>query len=267
MNIDYEIKLNQDNDWNMKKHHFHENYEILLSLTNSGSIFLENNVYNIKRGTLILIKNTSLHRTMVDKKNLYKRYIIHFPESTLSEISSKKTDLLSKFCGDDICIQLSEKQLEKTILIIEKITNTEPEKFGSDVLKDITFVELLIIITNFFNNNTNKNSTSNFKFNKVYPIIKYIERNIEGDLSLDSISDNFYISKYHLCRIFKESTGFTLREYIINTRILKSCTFLRKGCNVQTAGELAGFNNNSHFIRTFSKLKGISPGQYMKKYK
>ena len=162
---------------------------------------------------------------------------------------------------------ITEKQLEKTILIIEKITNTEPEKFGSDVLKDITFVELLIIISNFFNNNTNKNSTSNFKFNKVYPIIKYIERNIEGDLSLDSISDNFYISKYHLCRIFKESTGFTLREYIINTRILKSCTFLRKGCNVQTAGELAGFNNNSHFIRTFSKLKGISPGQYMKKYK
>ncbi len=267
MNIDYEIKLNKDNDWNMKKHHFHENYEILLSLTNSGSIFLENNVYNIKRGTLILIKNTSLHRTMVDKKILYKRYIVHFPQSTLSEISSEKTDLLSKFCGDDICIQLTEDQLSSIILIINKIMNKDLEKFGSDILKDIAFIELLIKISNYFDYNTNKNSTNNFKFNKIHPIIKYIEKNIEGDLSLDTISNNFYISKYHLCRIFKESTGFTLREYIISTRVLKSCAFLRKGCNVQTAGELSGFNNNSHFIRTFSNLKGISPGQYMKKYK
>lgn len=267
MNIDYEIKLNKDNDWDMKKHHFHENYEILLSLTNSGSIFLENNIYNIKRGTLILIKNTSLHRTLVNKKSLYKRYIIHFPELTLKEISSDKSDFLSKYSAENICIQLTEKQLNNIISIIEKITNNNINDFGSDILKDIAFVELLIKISNYLNKKTAKSSSNNFKFKKVYPIIKYIEKNIEGDLSLDTISDNFYISKYHLCRIFKESTGFTLRNYIINIRILKSCAFLRKGCNVQTAGELAGFNNNSHFIRTFSKLKGIPPGQYMKKYK
>jgi len=55
-------------------------------------------------------------------------------------------------------------------------------------------------------------------------------------------------------------------EYIIHCRILQARRLLQEGHSVQEAGELSGFSDNSHFIRTFRKLTGTSPGRYAKEY-
>ena len=76
----------------------------------------------------------------------------------------------------------------------------------------------------------------------------------------------FFISKHYLCRIFKSATGFSVMEYIIYSRILRARQLLQEGVSVQQAGELSGFSDNSHFIRTFGHLTGTSPGRYAKEY-
>ena len=56
-------------------------------------------------------------------------------------------------------------------------------------------------------------------------------------------------------------------EYIIHSRILRARQLLQAGVSVQQAGELSGFADNSHFIRTFGNLTGTSPGRYAKDYR
>ena len=56
-------------------------------------------------------------------------------------------------------------------------------------------------------------------------------------------------------------------EYIIHSRVLRARQLLQEGVSVQQAGELSGFSDNSHFIRTFGNLTGISPGRYTKEYR
>ena len=56
------------------------------------------------------------------------------------------------------------------------------------------------------------------------------------------------------------------REYIIYSRVLMARQLLQQGVSVQQAGELSGFSDNSHFIRTFGHLTGTSPGRYAKEY-
>lgn len=266
MNFEYEIHLNRDSKWHMHNNHFHEGYEILLSLSNAGSFFVENNLYPLKRGTLLMLKNTALHHSIADPKIFYERYVLHFTGETLSAISTPQTDLLSKFSRTNHCVQLNETELLELTSLFEKCCQPQSYNFGADLKRDIFFIELLLKICSFLDDKDPINTSQTNNFIRVIPILDYIKCNISEELSLDSIADNFFMSKYHLCHIFKEATGFTVVDYIIKYRVLKAGKLLRKGFNVQTAGELAGFRNYAHFIRTFGNISGISPGRYKKKY-
>ena len=101
---------------------------------------------------------------------------------------------------------------------------------------------------------------------RVAPILDYIRAHLAEPLKLDQIAGEFFISKHYLCRIFKSATGFSVMEYIIYSRVLMSRQLLQQGVSVQQAGELSGFSDNSHFIRTFGHLTGTSPGRYAKEY-
>lgn len=267
MNFDYEIKLNSDNEWYMHKHHFHENYEILLSLSDAGSLFAESHLYPLNRGTLLILKNTTLHKTIANKCDLYERYVIHFPKETLSSISTKQTNLLYFLSKNNQCIHLDENELQIMIQALQKCTKPKSKDFGCDLLSDIAFIELLLLTSSFIETKESIDASDTPNFSKMAPVLEYIQSNLSEDLSLTSISERFFISKYHLSRTFKAATGFNVVDYIINCRVLKAREFLREGHSVQASGELSGFKNNAHFIRTFGKLSGISPGRYMKNYK
>ncbi len=266
MDFNYELKLNHDNEWHMQQHHFHENYEILLSLTDAGHCFSESNLYPLNRGTLLLLKDTVLHRTIADNCKSYQRYVLHFTKETLHSISTNQTNLLSKFSKSNRCIQLNEEQLSGLISLLEKCRNLKSDVFGDDLKRNITFIDILLKVWALIEDNEPMDSSDNSDFIQISPILEYIQNNLSKDLSLDSIAEDFYVNKYHLCHIFKAATGFSLGQYIINNRVLKARSLLRSGYSVQAAGEQAGFNNNSHFIRTFGKLSGISPGRYRKEY-
>lgn len=267
MNFKYSVKLNKDNEWSMDKHHFHENYEILFSLSNAGSLFADGNLYPLNRGTLIILKNTVLHKTIADNCGLYERYVVHFSKKDLLDMSTRKTNFLSLIGNSSQCIQLEEDEVNKLIKCFEKCRIPDCEEFGCDLRRDIAFLELLLNIFGFIDKKENIDSTDNPGFNKMTPVLEYIQSHLDEDLNLDILSEKFFMSKYHLSRLFKSITGFTIVNYIINCRVLKARELLRKGCNVQHAGELSGFNNNAHFIRTFGKITGISPGKYMRKYR
>lgn len=266
MKFEYQVNFNCDNGWHMHCNHFHESYEILLSLSDAGSFFVENRLYPLRRGTLLLIKDTVLHHSIANPKVFYERYVLHFPRETLSKISTTQTDFVSKFSRTSCCIQVKEQDLSLLISLFKRCCQPPSCNFGEDLKHSLFFVELVLNICTFLDDNNFLSISPTTNFVRVIPILDYIKSNIDRDLCLDTIANHFFMSKYHLCHIFKETTGFTVTDYIIHFRVIKAREFLRVGYNVQAAGELAGFRNYSHFIRTFRKISGISPGRYMKNY-
>lgn len=266
MNFDYQVSLNRDSDWHMHRHHFHEGYEILLSLSNAGSFFTERALYPLRRGTLLLLEDTVLHRSITNASIVYERYVLHFTHETLAAISTPQTNLLSQFSKVNRCIELEEDQLLELVSLFEKCCQPKSNAFGDDLKRNVTFIELLVKICVLLGHNNAIDASKIENFTRVAPILEYIQCNITKELRLDSIADHFFMSKYHLCHIFKAGTGFSIREYIIHYRILKARALLRNGCSVQDAGEQSGFYNNAHFIRTFGKLSDMSPGRYRKEY-
>ena len=67
----------------------------------------------------------------------------------------------------------------------------------------------------------------------------------------------------YFCYLFKLLTQQTLVEYIMNLRIQKAIELLKDPANSITwVGYEVGFNDSTHFSRTFKKIVGISPRTY-----
>ena len=96
-------------------------------------------------------------------------------------------------------------------------------------------------------------------------ISAYLEANYTKELALDTISDELFMSKYYMCRIFKEYTGFTISEYV-NTLRIKKATQILESSNLSisdVAAEL-GFESASYFERIFKKIMNVTPLKYRK---
>ena len=264
-NVEFHLQLNHNDTWNMSRLHFHDFYELLLPLTSPGNIFVNDQVYPLRRGTLYLIGENTLHRTIAT--GFHARYVLHISHRALAQLSTPQTDLTQL---GDVSFRRAELNAQEMTEIIELFQALERNKndgsFGSDIRQMVALLNLLIRLAPTLHAATAGESIRNKDFLRVAPILDYIRDNLAEPLSLDQIAGRFYISKHYLCRIFKSATGFSVMEYIIYSRVLKARQLLQEGVSVQQAGELSGFSDNSHFIRTFGHLTGLTPGKYAKDY-
>lgn len=102
----------------------------------------------------------------------------------------------------------------------------------------------------------------------VKDIVAYIEEHYNESLSLDDLSERFYINKNYLCNIFKSETGNTIIEYMTNLRIEHAKQLIRiSNQNLFQIASNVGYNNYSYFGKVFKKNTGISPNEYANLYK
>ncbi len=94
-------------------------------------------------------------------------------------------------------------------------------------------------------------------------IKSHLDSHYAEDITLDELAAAIGYSKNYLCRIFRESTGDTINFYLNNARINKAVELLAStDMDVARISSVVGYNNVFHFIKTFKKLVGVSPGNY-----
>ena len=90
-------------------------------------------------------------------------------------------------------------------------------------------------------------------------IIRYINENLTQPLSLELLSQKFYISKAQLNRSFKSSTGASVWDYIITKRLVMAKSYIAEGMGAQEAARSCGFSDYSAFYRAYLKKHGTTP--------
>lgn len=266
MEIPYTIEKESLRHKSLSEPHFHDEYELLLGLTDGGTYMINGHSYPLCHAMLFVLNKGVLHQCIANI-SAYDKYVLHFSSETLQMLSSVQTDFLSIFNNFDYIAQLlSEEQFQNLTDIIE---NCMPAKknFGDDLRQNMSFIKLLLYLSGLIHQERPVADMSlGNKYNNIKPIFDYIHNHYADEISLEELSQKFYISKYYLCRQFKALTGFSVGSYVTNYRIREASILLRKGYSVQHAGEEVGFSNTAHFIKTFKKIIGQSPGKYAKNY-
>lgn len=261
----YEIHISKNDTYSMDRPHFHEDIEIVFCTSGEGVFFLEPEVFPLFRGQLFLIDSSILHRSVANEE--YRCMVFHISSKMLHEFSSLQSNFLQRSHRSGLVATLKEGDTQYLESLFWKLSEDVGSEFGGDIKQTITLLTFLLTCFSHFSEAEEAEVKTNPGLAKLAPILTYIQEHLAENMTTQSIADAFFMSKYHLCHIFKEGTGFSLMDYVINCRILKARALLREGIRVQEVGESVGFRNNEHFIRTFKKLTGTSPKRYAVMYK
>ncbi|MFK7767647.1 MAG: AraC family transcriptional regulator [Mariniblastus sp.] len=90
----------------------------------------------------------------------------------------------------------------------------------------------------------------------------YLTENAAHDVSIEELSKQCCVSKFHLIRAFKKRFGITPRQFLISHRVTIAKQLMISGIPLTQAAFAAGFNDQSHLTRCFKKLTTCSPGQF-----
>lgn len=252
------------------EYHNHDFYEIYFFISGKVTYLIEGKSYKLKPGDILLINNREIHKPIVEQGQEYERVIIWVSPSFIKQNSTEECDLT-------MCFESSSKSKynlmrpHSEMLGIMRSTLSRFEKacisnsYGNQVLKKVYLLEILVQLNRAFLETEQQNIEYDVEYNeKINNIILYINANLAGDLSLDYISNSFFMSKYHLLREFKKYTGYTIHRYIQQKRLIMSKALLREGIPVTEVCVKCGFGDYSNFIRAFKKTFGLSPREYYK---
>ncbi|KQN96081.1 AraC family transcriptional regulator [Paenibacillus sp. Leaf72] len=260
--------MKRSEPFTMPNDHFHDYYEIYYLLSGKRIYFVHDRSYPVEQGDLIFISRQVVHKTLYAGEASHERVIIHFDHHFPDTFTPELRELLLSPFEQHIHVlrlprqeQLVMEQLIRRLL--EEIQQCPP---GYELYPPIAVTELLLHAARYLQKHEFVPlSHATPMHAKITEIVRYINHHFSEEIRLSAIAEQFYISSYYLSRIFKEITGFSFSTYLTITRIKEAQRLLRE--TDQSITEIAaatGFDNFSHFGKTFKKVTRLSPRDYRK---
>ncbi|MGZ7441244.1 helix-turn-helix domain-containing protein [Paenibacillus sp. TH7-28] len=248
-------------------YHRHEAYELYLFLRGNVNFYIENSCYHLEPGDLIVIHPEEMHRSFSLDESEYERITINLQKSYLHQLSTPATHLSECFDyrpkGKGNIFHLNETRLKQFLQLAGNLEEVlVSDAYGSDILANSYIAQLLVLANSVFQN-------ASFTSTDIMPelvrkTMEYIESHLSQNISLDHLTAEFYLSSTYISRQFKKHTGLTLRSYILDRRIALAKSYLCEGLSITEACYQSGFSDYANFIRSFTKIAGISPGKFVK---
>ncbi|MCQ2973230.1 MAG: AraC family transcriptional regulator [Bacteroidales bacterium] len=186
--------------------------------------------------------------------NEFDTFIIR-PYMPHSVVIEKDAKLLS-ICINKNCVTLKNKEC-----IIQQINNKINTTELSNIITQQLQEKLLESVEYIFESS---DSLCVDIPTEILEIANKIEQQADCCISLNQLSDEVFVSKYHLVRKFKAKFGLTPHQFLIQIRIRKSQKSIASGNRLIDAALDNGFFDSSHFSKCFEKIVGVSPLNYKK---
>ena len=140
---------------------------------------------------------------------------------------------------------------------------------SSDYIRDMRINESLsALLTLLMQESWNPDHVAVSKKRMELAAVKaYMDEHYTQKLTLDDLESQFFINKYYLLKIFKETYGMTISSYLISKRITRAKQLLRfTQMTIDEVGCAVGMDGAGYFSRMFKKAEGISPKEYRKQW-
>lgn len=233
--------------------HCHDDYELLFIVDGRGKYILEGSELPVVPGTLMCARPLEYHCIKISAGTPYERYVLHFtPSAVLPEakeifesvIARRDEDAYSAFTLSESFIGIFDR-----FLLAASLEEEKRESFMRLVLS-----ELIMLLS------VSRGQTRTLDDGEIGArVIKYLNENIEKNISLDKIAKRFFVSKYYLCRAFKKHNGISVHGYINRKRVMLAKQLIESGETASGAAYRVGFGDYSAFYRAYVKVLGEAP--------
>lgn len=267
INKDFELYYYSDTDIKNVQIHSHNYYELYFFIKGNVLIDISGNTLSLKSGDVVIIPPKTKHRLTVQSQTMpYQRFILWISEEFYSQLLTISPDFgylfhipehTQNYIYHFDIISFNTIQVK----IIELLEEMQAFRFGNDALISSCINSLIMTISRIIYESENQVITKENP--SLYQnILKYIETHINEDISLDSIANSFYVSKYHIAHTFKNQMGLSIHQYALKKRLSLCKAAIASGSNISTVFLECGFRDYSNFYRAFKKEFGISPKEF-----
>lgn len=241
------------------QYHYHDFHKIIVFLSGEVTYHIEGKAYHLQPWDILLVNRFAIHKPEISSSVPYERFILwiqdNLQESLLTACFEKARErsfnlirLNSRF----------QERLKDILYELEASRNTDA--FCSDLLADCLFRQFLIYVNRIFLEKSYIHDHHSYTYDsQIETLVRYINEHLDSDLSLQTLAQKYYLSKYHMMRKFKEETGYTMHSYINSKRLLLARSLIEDGLPVMKAASQSGFHDYTTFVKAYKKQFGSAP--------
>ena len=227
----------------------------------TGSIISKERTYPIQRGSLCFVGSNKFYYTLPDIPEDYERSKLFLSNQELETVLSLFPEYLhmqQQFSANSmVYTQTTPENARRIEALLSDLEKDSDKNHYHTPLRISACIELLILL------NENATDTVFPTLGMVQKAVEYINNHIHEDIRIDSICEAIHVSKYYFCKKFKQSTGITVMNYILKTRIISATNLLENtDLPIGEISEKCGFSSPSYFSQAFRKEHGVTPRQY-----
>lgn len=245
--------------------HYHDFHKIIIIIKGNLSYSVEGRTYNLGTNDMIFVGAGEVHRPILHDHSPYERIIIYISKEYLASYETDSMDLGLCFStisnsGEHV-LRIPGFSTSKLGQIIRDLENSfDSVEYANELYHNVLFLEFLIQLNRIIIHNQASYISNTSTNQKMVNVIDYINSHLTEELSINILSEKFYLSRYYLMHTFKEETGYTIGNYISTKRLLLAKELIANGTAVTEACFMCGFHNYSTFLRAYKKQFKVTPG-------
>ncbi len=238
--------------------HFHDFHKLTMVKEGVGSYLTDGRLYDIRPGDIIMIPANTPHKPEFEKGRLYDRYTFYISTDMMEE-----PDIFTSEKGG--VFRFAREHTDRLFDMAFQIEREESSgEYGAYLAAKIKVLGLLIQIGRYRTKSEKEVRPVKSRDDKMLKILRYINDHISEPLTIGMISGQFYISRYHMMRLFKASYGCSIHEYISERRLIAARELIEQGISPAEACYQSGYGSYSAFSRAYRTRFDTSPGRSAK---
>ena len=238
--------------------HIHSYFELYFNLSGDVSFAVENKVYPIKPGDLILSRKNEFHYCIYNKPAIHRFYCLWLDAD--ESCAYLLAPLVKRVSQSGHHIHLSSQNRKR----MENCLKTLSAGYESGTYFSFDSLYALTDMLKLIDGITDDPLSPNDMPPRLVGILEHIDGNFGQDCSVKALSEKFFISRSTLDRMFAKYLHTTPTRYLENRRLANAKALLKNGASVQMTYEQCGFSDYSRFIQLFKKRFGITPFKFSK---
>ena len=260
-----------DENANKKKSHYHDHYEIFYFIGDTMAYFIDDRPIKLEKYDLLLIPPQTYHRSTYFDNTNQERLIISFSVDFFDLIGNDDSKQKTIKVFDRYWLRIVDSkirtQIYNTMMNIAQVIKTN-QPTGS-IRAQLLLYELLLHLEEIIDDVPADNSREMLTplEKNIHDIVSYINKQYMKKITLDDIANRFYISKYYLCRAFKQIIGLSVIDFI-NAKRLSEVALLLQNTDktISQISASVGFSSQAFFIKKFKKTYGETPSEYRRRF-
>lgn len=244
--------------WEISRNSMHMS-NMMLIYEGEASFEANGKKFEVTKGYLLYYKPGDIRSAHIHPKKLMKAYAVDFLYTCPVFMDGGWKFFNSELPFDTVQKIHDSYVFTKLMSLFDSLANAWVSgKRNKVALCRTIFIDIIMLILDW----KSGYSFDSTKRRRVENVVQYMSEHYHEKLTLKMLAEIGDISPSYLSSIFKEITGTSPINYLMDIRMSRAKTLLLEGTTVSETAEIVGFSDVHYFSRYFKKYEGIYPTQY-----